>query len=98
MTSGRAASWTATSSVSTSLESRRHGLRAVLAAGDGHHALAQVQPRDPAAAATITGPTLSAGANASSDHSTIGRAGERHEGLRAAGSESLSGAGGRDDR
>ena len=78
------------------LESGGHGLRAVLAAGDGHDALAQLglvarRQRD------------DHGADALGPRERLERpldqppAGERDEGLRAAGSESLSGAGGRND-
>src|SRR5215217_1937516 len=72
VTSGRAASWTATSSVSTrsrpaATDSERLSPPTTAAAAS------PTRSSQPAGTATMTGPTLCARANASSDHSTSGR-------------------------
>ena len=99
VTSGRAASWIATSSVPTAAERVGDRLRA------GWRRRRPRRGRRPRSSWTCPGGTgdddrahRPPARKAAIDHSTIGLPGQRHEGLRAAGSEPLPGAGGRDDR
>ena len=97
--SGRAASWTATSSVPTAARALdTDSARVLPPATDAEIAARQLvdvarRCGDHDRAAPTPQPR-----KAAIDHATIGLPATRHEGLRTAGSEPLSGAGGRDDR
>ena len=109
VSSGRAASWIATSSVSTASRALATDARAGLAAGEDPDARRRLRRVGAVRLdrRRLVGVPRRAGDD---DRRDAGRPegldrpldhrppGERHEGLRAAGSEPLSGAGGRDDR